>query len=363
MISVENLRKTFTVGRGQVRALEGISFTVSEGEFFTMLGPSGSGKSTTLRCIAGLEEPDAGQITIGGKLVSSYERQVFVSPEDRPIGMVFQSYAIWPHMDVFNNVAFPLYRGKRRPPRKQVPDLVAEALGRVRLSGLARRPATQLSGGQQQRVALARALVRKPQVLLLDEPLSNLDAQLREEMRAEIREITKSVGITTFYVTHDQAEALSMSDRIAVIMDGQLVEVAAPAELYRNPQSLRTAQFIGVANVLRVTEPIRRGDSLKTEIGGVHVRAPLGELPAGPISILVRPEHVLCHLSCDAGGRNVFEATVARVRFVGSHLELEFRIGDKLLRAVTSADLQPPAVGDGVRVQLPEERCQVVSSI
>jgi len=209
--------------RGSVRAVDRVGFEVQEGELLVLLGPSGCGKTTTLRMIAGLEEPDDGEIWLGDRLVSSAERNLFVPTEKRNIGMVFQSYAIWPHMTVFDNVAYPLR--VRHVPRDVVRQKVNNTLELVGLQGLEGRSATQLSGGQQQRVALARAIVRRPRLLLLDEPLSNLDARLRERMRSELRDLQRTIGITTLYVTHDQIEALSMSDRVGVMSQGRIVQV------------------------------------------------------------------------------------------------------------------------------------------
>ena len=217
MIGIHSLRKTFKTGTDSVQAVDGVDLQVNEREFFVLLGLSGSGKTTLLRCVAGLERPDAGEIFLGEQIVSSAEEGIFITPEDRAIGMVFQSYAVWPHMTVFENVAFPLTDGKRRLPRSKVRDRVMGALEMVQLSALADRPVPFLSGGQQQRVALARALAVEPKVLLMDEPLSNLDARLREEVRDEIRSLAKKLAITVLYVTHDQVEAMALADRIAVM--------------------------------------------------------------------------------------------------------------------------------------------------
>src|SRR5687767_9366409 len=235
MLQVTELRKTFHTDRGGVRAVEDISFTVEEGRFFTLLGPSGCGKTTTLRCLAGLERPESGTIRLDDRVLSGDAR--FVPTHARDIGMVFQSYAIWPHMSVFDNVAFPLEVAEPRPGKPEIARAVAEALALVGLEGLEDRPAPQLSGGQQQRLALARALVRKPKLLLLDEPLSNLDAKLRERMRIELRQLQRRLGITTIYVTHDQGEALFLSHRIAVMHAGKIVQEGAPRDLYREPAS------------------------------------------------------------------------------------------------------------------------------
>ncbi|MPZ78167.1 MAG: ATP-binding cassette domain-containing protein, partial [Deltaproteobacteria bacterium] len=245
MISIRKLRKTFQAQQGVVNALRDIDLEVSEGDFCVLLGPSGCGKTTTLRCVAGLERPDGGEIEISGRVVNSPASRIFVPAEKRQIGMVFQSYAIWPHMNVFQNVAFPLTQGQKRVSKSMVTERVRAALQRVQLDGLEDRPATDLSGGQQQRVAMARAMVTDSKVLLMDEPLSNLDARLREQMRVELRKITKSIGVTTLYVTHDQAEALSLGDQVCVMNHGEILQMARPNEVYARPVNLFVAQFVG----------------------------------------------------------------------------------------------------------------------
>ena len=214
MVTVSDLHVTYGRGADHVPAVRGVSFTVPDGSFYTLLGPSGCGKTSTLRAIAGLERPSAGEIVIGNDVVFSSKASITVPPHRRDIGMVFQSYAIWPHMTVLENVRFPLEKGRRRLPKQQAKQMAMRALDMVQLGHLAERPATLLSGGQQQRVALARAVALEPKVLLLDEPLSNLDAKLRVEMRRDVKELVGRLGITTVYVTHDQVEALSMSDQI-----------------------------------------------------------------------------------------------------------------------------------------------------
>ena len=245
MIRIKDLVKSFQGAKGEVRALRGVSFEVDKGQLFTLLGPSGCGKTTTLRCIAGLERPPSGEIWVGDRAVFSASNRIFVPPEQRRIGMVFQSYAIWPHMTVFQNVAYPLANTMSR---KELGGRVEQILERLSLSGLADRLAPNLSGGQQQRVALARALVAQPEVLLLDEPLSNLDAKLREQMRFELKTLHESLNITTVYVTHDQEEALALSDQIGLMDEGVLLEVGVPTDLYLHPAHRITADFLGTAN-------------------------------------------------------------------------------------------------------------------
>src|SRR6266487_7045759 len=247
---VEDLHMTYQTAAGPVRAVQGVSFTIQAGEFYTLLGASGCGKTTILRCVAGLEAPESGRIVVGDTVVYSSAERIAAPPHRRDIGMVFQSYAIWPHLSVFDNVAFPLVSGRRRFTRQAVQEKTRRALRLVQLDSLADRPAPFLSGGQQQRVALARALVAEPTVLLLDEPLSNLDAKLRTEMRFELKNLVKSLGVTTLYVTHDQMEALTMSDSVAVMHEGVFVEEASPKELYLRPRSAFTATFLGETNLI-----------------------------------------------------------------------------------------------------------------
>lgn len=274
-LKVKNLRKSF----GKTSVLSDISFDVNEGEFISLVGPSGCGKTTTLRCIAGLESPNSGEISLNGKILNS--ENVFVRPEKRRFGMVFQSYAVWPHLDVFENVAFPLRTQKVA--KKEIETRVSEILETVRLQGLERRYGHQLSGGQQQRVALARALVMSPKLLLLDEPLSNLDTLLREELRIEIDRIQRKFRITTILVTHDQKEALSLCDRIIILNQGQIEAQGTPRMLYGNPPSDFVSEFlVGGQKVLdtqgqtRVVLPRRWKISASGEKFQILSRAYLG---------------------------------------------------------------------------------------
>lgn len=303
--------------------MRGVSLEVAQGDFFTLLGPSGSGKSTALRCVAGLEFPDSGEIFIGDDCVYSSERGIRLPTDERPIGMVFQSYAIWPHMSVYENVAFPLAHGAKRSQRPPggIEENVMEALALVHMEDYGQRPATQLSGGQQQRIALARALVRKPRLLLLDEPLSNLDAKLREDMRIELKELTVNLGITSFFVTHDQLEALAMSEQIGVIIDGSIVETGRPREIYARPQSARVADFLGFSNQLagRVVET---GELLllETEIGRLSVPS-AGHDPAnGTTAVAIRAEAIVCSREEPTVADNVFQGIVERITTASSRL-------------------------------------------
>ncbi|HEX9741246.1 MAG TPA: ABC transporter ATP-binding protein [Nitrospiraceae bacterium] len=327
MLKIENLSKKFTVEGGHVRAVEALSLNVPEGSFFTLLGPSGCGKTTTLRCIAGLEFPDEGEIEIGGTPVFSQKRGVAVLPEAREVGMVFQSYAIWPHMDVFHNVAFPLRVGRRKLPHRAVKERVDWALSLVQLDGFQDRPAPRLSGGQQQRVALARALVAQPKLLLLDEPLSNLDAKLREDMRVELRRLQTSVGITTIYVTHDQAEALAMSDMIAVMNSGKIVQLGSPREIYEKPLDRFIVGFLGNANLISGKIGGREEDGfyrVETDEGPVKCTVHGSTRPGAPVMLSIRPEDILIFTEAPAENRtNSWTGSVGHVVYLGDHCQCE----------------------------------------
>src|SRR5438270_3521728 len=262
MLSVKGLYTEYPNDRGQiVKAAQNVTFDVPEGKLFTLLGPSGCGKTTTLRSIAGLERPRVGEIRVDEELIYSSSRGIFVSPNQRGLGMVFQSYAIWPHMTVYENAAFPLRVGRRRFSRREIDEHVMRVLATVDLADMAQREATKLSGGQQQRLALARALVMEPRVLLLDEPLSNLDAKLRERMPFELKRLQRELGITTVYVTHDQSEALALSHSIAVMNRGRIEQIGAPREIYERPGNQFVADFVGSTNFLDATVSAADGAS------------------------------------------------------------------------------------------------------
>ena len=336
MITVENLVKEFSVAGGIKVAVDDISFELEVGEFFTLLGPSGCGKTTTLRSIAGLEKPTAGVISIDGRMV--FDHRVLVPANKRGLGMVFQSYAVWPHMTVYDNVAFPLQVADERLRRSEMKTLVNEALELVDLGGLGDRAATMLSGGQQQRLSLARALVAKPKLLLLDEPLSNLDAKLRDRMRSELRVIQKQIGITTLFVTHDQVEALSMSDRVAVMNSGRLEQVGNPQEVYHDPVSAFVADFIGGANMFEgIVEAIEPDGSavLRTDIGKILGRG-LPGLAVGPAAVAsIHLEDVV--LTPDAATEvdrsNVFDGMVSLGLFNGPSVVYRVSVGDHVVEA------------------------------
>ncbi|MCX5838144.1 MAG: ABC transporter ATP-binding protein [Deltaproteobacteria bacterium] len=288
MIEIEGLTKRF----GAVKAVDDLNLAVDAGEFLTLLGPSGCGKTTVLRTIAGLEFPDAGEIRIDGKTVFSSQRGIFVPPGDRGVGLVFQSYALWPHMNVYQNVAFGLEIQKVAPEKRK--RQVAEALAYMHLEEMENRYPQQMSGGQQQRVALARMLVAGPGVFLMDEPLSNLDAKLRIEMRAEIKRLHREARATTVYVTHDQTEALTLSSRVAIMDRGRLVQVAPPREIYRRPGSLFVADFIGSPTINLIPGRIvRKSEGIFFEGEVLSLPAPgLAAHAGAEVTAAIRPEEI-----------------------------------------------------------------------
>ena len=315
---------------GDVHAVDGVSFSIHPSEVFTLLGPSGCGKTTTLRLIAGLEEPDDGEILLNGRCVAAPRQGVFVVPDERRLGMVFQSYAIWPHMTVFENVAFPLRVRKERG--SEIGRRVAEALELVGLNGLEGRGATELSGGQQQRVALARALVYTPTLLLLDEPLSNLDAKLREQMRFELRALQQRLKLSVLYVTHDQAEAMTMSDRIAVVQSGRFEQVGPPSEIYEKPATPFVGEFLGRMVML---EGILELDTTRSRVmlgdGGELTISELswdGFQNGQSVRVLSRPEDIDI-LATPERARNYLLAQIEGVAYLGDHLEYNVRVGSQ----------------------------------
>ncbi|HWC78656.1 MAG TPA: ABC transporter ATP-binding protein [Pseudonocardiaceae bacterium] len=292
MIRLSGVVKRYPGRTTTGNAVDGIDLEIAEGELVTLLGPSGCGKTTTLRLIAGLERPNGGEISIGDTVVAAPDNGIFLGANRRPIGIVFQSYAIWPHMTVLENVLFPLRSHRPRVSRTQARERARAALDGVGLADFAERSATALSGGQQQRVALARALVREPQVLLLDEPLSNLDAGLRDRMRDEIRAVQQRLGITTVFVTHDQDEALAVSDRVIVMNGGRVVEQGLPQEIYTWPSAEFTARFLGVSNTMTGTVHGLDGETVELTVaaGRLRCRACDGLTPGEQVSVFMRPE-------------------------------------------------------------------------
>jgi iron(III) transport system ATP-binding protein len=341
---------------GKTVAVDGVDLDIGKGEFMTFLGPSGCGKTTTLRMIAGLIEPTEGEISVGGKLLSSPGTKV-VPPEKRNMGMVFQSYAVWPHMTVFENVAFPLRNLKKS--KEEIGKRVRAALELVKLDGLEDRYPSNLSGGQQQRVALARAMAIEPDILLFDEPLSNLDAKLREEMRFELKEIQRRIGVTSIYVTHDQAEAMAISDRIAVMSHGQIKQIGKPREIYDSPEDPFTAEFIGLANFFPGKATSEKTVCLagrqELEIDGCR------ELNMGADVILsIRPHNIKIYKEVNKT-RNELQGIVEKGAYLGDKVDYRVRVGDSILRIQT-----PPGEvfteGTKVCLHLPAEKISVISA-
>jgi len=362
MIKVKQLYKTFTTEAGKVQAIQGVNFEVARGEIFTLLGPSGCGKTTLLRSIAGLERPDDGELIIGEEVVFGDHGMIMVPPHSRGVGMVFQSYAIWPHLTVFQNVAFPLLYGNFRVPKAEVRRRVMHALDSVQLGGLEDRPAPLLSGGQQQRVALARALVYEPKVLLLDEPLSNLDAQLRAEMRLEIRELVKRLEITTMYVTHDQEEALVLSDRIAVMHQGRLVQIGTPHDVYLRPSNDYVAGFVGESNLLQA-----RVDSGVSEDGSRIVSSPMGPLACfmsqqvntgQTVTVMFRPDELIICKQHNGNKQNVFTGRIERIAFLGNRHRCEIQIGSCVVSGEFSSSFEIQQ-GQVLTVEIPPKKIYV----
>jgi iron(III) transport system ATP-binding protein len=328
-VELKNLRKVY----GETVAVDGVDLEISKGEFMTLLGPSGCGKTTTLRMVAGLIEPTDGEIRVGGQILSAPGRKL-VPPEKRNMGMVFQSFAVWPHMNVFENVAFPLHNLKIS--RDEIRRRVEAALEMVKLAGLEKRYPSHLSGGQQQRVALARALVVEPDILLFDEPLSNLDAKLREEMRFELKEIQRRIGVTSIYVTHDQAEAMAISDRIAVVTSGKIKQIGTPCEIYDSPEDPFTAEFIGLANHLagKVT-----GESVVTLTSQeeLMVDGSVGPKLGADILVSIRPHNIKIKKLDREGrsGRNELRGVVDKVSYLGDRVDYRVLVGPSPIRVQT----------------------------
>jgi ABC-type Fe3+/spermidine/putrescine transport system ATPase subunit len=333
--------------------VHGISFDVDKGEFMSLLGPSGCGKSTTLRCIAGLEDAAEGEIAIAGELVSAPARGVNAPAHERQVGMVFQSYAIWPHMSVAGNVAFPL--SIRRMPAAEVARQVDEALEIVGLRALKDRQPSQLSGGQQQRVALARAIVGRPRVLLFDEPLSNLDAKLREGTRSEIRRLQRELDVAAVYVTHDQEEALSMSDRVIVMDHGRILQSGRPKELYRAPANRFVADFVGRASFF----PVARGAAGRwTMPDGAAIEIAAEPPEAARYEAMLRPEDVrIAVVPIGGAGSNVLSGRVADAQYVGAHTEYLVEAGGARIKVHARDDVP---VGAEVEIAFRPDVCRIV---
>ncbi len=365
MLRIEGLSTGYTDAQGRrVQAVRDVSFDVPEGKLFTLLGPSGCGKTTTLRSIAGLERPEQGTITAAGITIFSATRDIFMPPSQRGFGMVFQSYAIWPHMTVFQNASFPLEVGPRKYSRREIADKVMRGLAAVGLDHLAARPATQMSGGQQQRLALARALVMEPKLLLLDEPLSNLDAKLREKMRFELKRLQRDLKITTVYVTHDQDEALALSHEIAVMNNGEIVQRATPRTMYDAPNCRFVAEFVGSTNFIDAAIHARGTHPghylLDSKIGPMSIVSDMDSNIGDAIILSVRPEDIAISTTPPADAEaNIVQGIVYSRVFLGGAQDFQIKIGSEILRtrAHPSCDA---AVGSTVFLTVDPTRCVAI---
>jgi iron(III) transport system ATP-binding protein len=367
-LRLRQLRRKF----GNFDALSSIDLDVNAGELFTLLGPSGCGKTTTLRLVAGLDSPDDGEIWFDGRLVAGVRQGVSVPPHRRNMGIVFQSYAIWPHMTVFENVAYPLRA--RRVPRQEIDRRVTEALARVGLAGFENRPGPALSGGQQQRVAMARALVYEPKLLLLDEPFSNLDAKLREQMRLEIRKLLKELGITVLLVTHDQIEALGMSDRIALMSGGKIEQIGSAIDVYENPKNPFVRDFLGRVVLLRgsIIEVEPHGQ-LKVSLfectpqAGVQFQV-TGAVGPGlnvgkKVLVAIRPDQICVEAlrgetTVPSNGENHTLGVIESLMFAGERYEARFRAGDSAFVGYVPRN-QPWCEGQKVILNFPSKDLSV----
>jgi len=374
MLEISNLIKSYPGEKakkggsqgGRVFAINNVNLHVEQGEMFTLLGPSGCGKTTTLRSIAGLEHPDSGLISVKGRTLfqaGDGAKPVNVAANRRGLGMVFQSYAIWPHMSVFDNVAFPLQvkpRGER-PGKADIEQRVHRVLEVMELRQYADRQATKLSGGQQQRLALARALVIEPELLLLDEPLSNLDAKLRESLRYELKRLQRELGITSIYVTHDQTEALALSTKIAVMQAGQVVQLGTPREIYQRPQTKFVAEFIGTANFLDGTVTARSGQDyeVETSAGVLSLTAEADVAVGSPALASIRPESVQLSVERPTDARNVWSGVVTTRAFLGEAMDHIVSVGkhDINVRSGPETSIEP---GTPVHVRFDPSKLSLV---
>jgi iron(III) transport system ATP-binding protein len=360
IVKVRGLHKSFWTRDGIAKAVKGVDFDVQEGEFFTLLGPSGCGKTTIMRCIAGLEVPDGGELELDGEVVFSKQSTRNVPANKRHLAMVFQSYAIWPHMNTYDNIAFPLRM--KHMAKREIHERVMRILETLNLQGLEKKPATALSGGQQQRVAIGRALIRNSPILLLDEPLSNLDAKLRVGMRVELRELQQKFSVTTIYVTHDQEEAVTMSDQVAVMNDGLIIDKGPPLDIYLRPNNFFTANFLGAANFLQGIVIYRQGERtiLDTSLGKLEVLAEDVAL-GNKLSIFIRPEHI--EISKGKNGEdanpNIFSGIILSVGFGGKLLDCLVKVREQVLK-VQTLSCEHFEKGESILVHLRREQCVIL---
>ncbi len=364
MLSVKNIVKSFaTAGsKSRVVAINDVSFFVAKGSFFTLLGPSGCGKTTTLQCIAGLEQPTDGEILLDNTAVFSKRSGIAVPANDRNVGMIFQSYAIWPHMTVAENVMFPLLHGKRRTGAAEARKLAHHALEMVQLAHLADRPSPYLSGGQQQRVALARAIVHRPPVILLDEPLSNLDAKLRDSMRLELRQLVKTLGITAILVTHDQSEAMSMSDHVVLMRHGAIIQQGSPREIFLRPTTDFAADFMGRSNLVDgvVSHATGLDFAVTTAMGELRCVGTRKHAIGDRLKVAMRP--AAFQPACGEERRaecNVICGTVRQLNFLGEQVEIEISASGQLLR-VAFGPYFDFSVGETLVLEIETRQCVAV---
>jgi iron(III) transport system ATP-binding protein len=363
VLEIRGITKLFRTPNARFAALRGVDLSVDPGEFFVLLGPSGCGKTTILRSIAGLEKPDEGTIRIDGQTVFSGSERINVPPEYRPIAMVFQSYAVWPHMNVYENVAFPLREGVRPLERKQLRERVTETLQLLELTGFAERPVTTLSGGQQQRVAVARAIALRPKVLLMDEPLSNLDFKLQVQLRGTLKELMRHFELTTIYVTHNQTEAMELGDRIAVLNAGQVAQIGTPRNIYCRPHDEFVARFVGEMSFLPATMIESNGDTaiVDTPCGRFRALTQRDDLTRGaPCLLGIRPEALSLIGPDEVADGNVLNGDVTHARFVGEAMVYIVRAGAAEI-AFKTADDAGLELGTSIRLRASPERCVVVA--
>lgn len=359
-LKIEHLYKYY----GQMAAVNDFNYTVREGKLLVLLGPSGCGKTTTLRCIAGLEKPDGGKITLGNKVINDVENGIFVPPENRDLGMCFQSYAIWPHMTVFQNVAYGLKL--RKWERSKIKERVDEMLELVGLSGLGDRPAPMLSGGQMQRVALARSLAYQPKLLLLDEPLSNLDAKLRERLRFELKEIQMRIGITTVYVTHDQIEAVALADEIILMKEGKIEQCGSPEDIYNKPKNTYVADFIGSANLVPATVLGLENEVYQLETPeGIKIMAAKSERifeKGQSVHVVIRPENVSLSRKklSEQTSENVWEGEVVVPSYLGTQTRYIISIKGRRFFVNILGSSQEYTQDEKVFLSIPRNQVQVL---